>query len=98
MSGRVAATRTGAIAHASRYNAVHHQPSAVPIVVVVIVFTVIAACTVAIPVIAYLIAADRLRGPLDGLRGWLEKENAVIMAILLLVIGVSMIGKGIGSF
>jgi threonine/homoserine/homoserine lactone efflux protein len=68
------------------------------VVVVVIVFTVIAACTVAIPVVAYLIAADKLRGPLDGLRGWLEKENAVIMAILLLVIGVSMIGKGIGSF
>ncbi|MCT9819223.1 GAP family protein [Microbacterium sp. W1N] len=68
------------------------------IVVVIAVFTVIAACTVAIPVIAYLVASDRLRGPLDGLRGWLEKENAVIMTVLLLVIGVSMIGKGIGSF
>jgi hypothetical protein len=27
----------------------------------------------------------------------LEKENAVMMAILPLVIGVSMIGKGIGG-
>jgi len=68
------------------------------IVIVVGVFTFIAACTVAIPVIAYLIAADKLRGPLEGLRTWLEKENAIIMAILLLVIGVSLIGKGIGSF
>ena len=68
------------------------------IIIVIVVFTVIAASTVAVPVIAYLIAADKLRGALDGLRRWLEKENAVIMAILLLIIGVSMIGKGIGSF
>lgn len=68
------------------------------IVVVIVVFTLVAACTVAVPVIAYLLAAAQLRGPLDRLRGWLEKENAVIMAVLLLVIGVSMIGKGIGSF
>ena len=40
----------------------------------------------------------KLCGPLDGLRSWLEKENAVMMAVLLLVIGTSMIGKGIGSF
>ena len=68
------------------------------IVVAIVVFTVIAASTVAVPVIAYLIAADKLRSPLDALRGWLEKENAVIMTVLLLVIGVTLIGKGIASF
>ena len=68
------------------------------IVVVIAVFTLIAASTVLVPVVAYLIAADKLRGPLDALRGWLEKENAVIMAVLLLVIGVVLIGKGIASF
>lgn len=61
-------------------------------------FTVIAASTVLIPVVAYLVASERLRAPLDALRGWLAKENAVIMAVLLLTIGVSMIGKGIASF
>lgn len=65
---------------------------------VIAVFTLIAASTVLVPVIGYLIAADRLGAPLDALRGWLAAENAVIMAVLLLVIGVSMIGKGIGSF
>lgn len=65
---------------------------------VIAVFTLIAASTVGIPVIAYLIAADKLRGPLDALRGWLEKENSVIMAVLLLVIGVHLIGEGLGSF
>ncbi|MHC9045035.1 GAP family protein [Microbacterium saperdae] len=68
------------------------------IVVVIVVFVVIAAATVAIPVIAYLLAAEKLRGPLDALRDWLQKENAVIMAVLLLVIGVSMIGKSFASF
>lgn len=68
------------------------------IVAVIVVYTLIASSTVLIPVVGYLVAADRLRAPLDALRGWLAAENAVIMAVLLLVIGVSMIGKGIGSF
>jgi threonine/homoserine/homoserine lactone efflux protein len=68
------------------------------VIVVVAVFTVVAASTVLVPVVAYLIAAERLRAPLDALRGWLARENAVIMAVLLLVIGVSLIGKGIAAF
>jgi hypothetical protein len=39
-----------------------------------------------------------LAGPLDGLRGWLVGNNSTIMAVLLLVIGVAVIGKGIASF
>lgn len=62
------------------------------------VFTLIGASTVLVPVVGYLVAAARLRAPLDALRGWLAAENAVIMAVLLLVIGMSLIGKGIGSF
>lgn len=68
------------------------------IVVAVAVFTIIAAASVAVPVIAYLAAANKIAGPLDALRQWLTKENNVVMATLLLVIGVVMIGKGIGSF
>ena len=65
---------------------------------VIAVYTLIAACTVLVPVVGYLIAADRLRGPLDALRGWLARENTVIMGILVLVIGVDLIGKGIAAF
>ncbi|GAA1945457.1 GAP family protein [Agromyces allii] len=67
-------------------------------VLVIAIYVLIAASTVAIPVIAYLLASAKLRGPLDALRVWLAHENAVIMAVLLLVIGISMLGKGIGSF
>ncbi|WP_374009272.1 GAP family protein [Leifsonia sp. LS-T14] len=72
--------------------------SAGAIVVAEAIFVIIAAITVAVPVIGYLIAADRMRGPLDGLRGWLLRNNATVMAVLLLVIGTVLIGKGIGSF
>ncbi|MGR2752229.1 GAP family protein [Agromyces arachidis] len=67
-------------------------------VVVIVVFTVIAAASVAVPVIAYLVAAERMAGPLERLRSWLVHENATVMAVLLLVIGVVLIGKGIGNF
>jgi hypothetical protein len=66
--------------------------------VVIVVYTIIASITVAGPVIAYLVASTRMVGPLESLRGWLLHNNAIVMAVLLLVIGVVLIGKGIGSF
>jgi threonine/homoserine/homoserine lactone efflux protein len=65
---------------------------------VIIIFVLLAACTVVIPVIGYLMASAQLAGPLDRLRGWLVENNSTIMAVLLLVIGVAVIGKGIASF
>jgi threonine/homoserine/homoserine lactone efflux protein len=67
-------------------------------VIVIIIFLLLAGCTVIIPVIGYLIASARLAGPLDRLREWLVDNNAVIMAIVLLIIGVAVIGKGIAEF
>jgi hypothetical protein len=66
-------------------------------VVAIAVFTVIAASTVAVPVVAYLFAPDRMRGPLDRLKAWLQQNNATVMAVLVLVIGVVLIGKGISG-
>ena len=65
---------------------------------VIIIFVLLAASTVLVPVIGYLIASARLAGPLDKLREGLEENNATIMAGVLLIIGVSVIGKGIGHF
>lgn len=66
--------------------------------VAILVFTLIAGVTVAGPVIAYLVASKRMAAPLESLRNWLVHNNATVMAVLLLVIGVAVIGKGIGSF
>ena len=68
------------------------------VVVAILVFTLIAAASVAIPVIAYLVASKQMTGPLESLRTWLVHNNATVMAVLLVVIGFVLIGKGIGSF
>jgi threonine/homoserine/homoserine lactone efflux protein len=66
--------------------------------VAVVVFVVIGSCTVVLPVVGYLLAQQRMQEPLDELRVWLSANNAVVMAVLLLVIGVVIIGKGLAGF
>jgi Sap, sulfolipid-1-addressing protein len=65
--------------------------------VVIVLFTAIATSTVAVPVVAHLVASTRMRGPFERLREWLVENNVTIMAVVLLVIGVVMIGNGIAS-
>ena len=67
-------------------------------VVAVAIYTVIAASTVAVPVVAYAVAKDRMRAPLDEAKSWLQDNNAAVMAVLFLVIGAVLVGKGIGGF
>jgi hypothetical protein len=64
----------------------------------VVLFVLVAACTVLLPVGAYLVAPTRMRGPLDELRVWLEHNNAAVMAVLLLVFGVVLVGQGVGGY
>ena len=66
-------------------------------VVAIVIYTALAASTVAIPVIAYLAAKEKMRGPLDNMKAWLQDNNATVMAVLMLVIGVVLIGKGISG-
>ncbi|WP_068275514.1 GAP family protein [Aldersonia kunmingensis] len=68
------------------------------VVVVIVVFTLLASCSVAVPVIAYLLSPQRWAGPLQTLREWLTRHNTAVMTVLLLVIGAVLIGKGLGKF
>jgi threonine/homoserine/homoserine lactone efflux protein len=61
----------------------------------VVVFTVIAALSVAVPVVAYLIAGARLDPTLDRTKAWLIANNTAVMAVLLLVFGVSLLGDAL---
>ncbi|QDP96797.1 GAP family protein [Microlunatus elymi] len=65
--------------------------------VVIVIFVLIGSCTVAIPVIAFLAAQKAVQPKLDELRGWLGAHNAAVMSVLLLVIGVTIIGKGVAG-
>lgn len=68
------------------------------IVLVIAAYTLVATCAVIAIAVAYQLAGDRLQGPLDALRAWLTRENAVVMTVVLLVVGASMIGDGIAAF
>jgi threonine/homoserine/homoserine lactone efflux protein len=62
------------------------------------VFAVLATIGVAVPVFIYFALGDQAGALLEGLKTWLAKNNAVIMAVLLLVIGVKLIGDAISGF
>lgn len=61
----------------------------------VVVFTGIAASTVALPVLAHLVGRQHMTRPLEALRRWLTVRSAVVTATLLLVIGVVLIVQGL---
>jgi hypothetical protein len=44
-----------------------------------------------------VLAGDRVQPSLDRAKAWLSANNTVVMAVLLLVIGVTLIGKGLGG-
>ncbi|MBV9321722.1 MAG: GAP family protein [Mycobacterium sp.] len=58
-------------------------------------FVAIAASTVAIPVLAYAATGERLDDALARLKNWMDKNNAVLMAALLVVIGLMVFYNGI---
>jgi hypothetical protein len=59
------------------------------------VFVVIATLGTAIPVLIAFLLGERGRRMLDDLRTWMTRENAVIMAVICLVIAAKLIGEGI---
>ena len=62
---------------------------------VLIIYIVIGASTLLAPVVVYFAMADRAATILGGWRKWLEQNNAVVTAVVLLVIAAVLIGNGI---
>ena len=65
--------------------------------VALVVFTVIGSLGVAIPVVMYFALGDRSGPLLERLKDWMAQNNAVIMAVILLLIGVKLIGDAISG-
>jgi peptidoglycan/LPS O-acetylase OafA/YrhL len=61
------------------------------------VFAVIATIGVAAPVVIYFAMGTRSGELLGRLKGWMRRHHAVILAVVLVVIGVTLIGDGIGG-
>lgn len=66
-------------------------------VVASIVFALVASLGVATPVFIYLFMGDRAAALLDELKAWMIHNNAVVMAVLLLVLGAKMLGDGVAA-
>jgi arginine exporter protein ArgO len=64
-------------------------------VIVALAFVVMSISSVIVPIVAYLIAGDRLEPALARLKAWMDKHNASIVAVVLLVIGAMVLYKGI---
>ncbi|HEY9324258.1 MAG TPA: GAP family protein [Agromyces sp.] len=64
--------------------------------IVILVYTIIGASTVAVPVIATLIDAKGMQPRLLQMKEWLTRNSRVVTSLILLMVGVFIIGTGIG--
>lgn len=65
---------------------------------VLLCFVLIASIGVLAPVVLVVVLGERSQALLDGLRSWMERNNAVITAVLLLLIGAKLVGDAISGF
>jgi threonine/homoserine/homoserine lactone efflux protein len=62
-----------------------------------VVFAALASVGVAAPLVLALVLGERSRSILDGLRSFMSRNGAVIVAVLLLVIGAKLIGDAVSG-
>lgn len=65
--------------------------------VTVVAVVVVASLTVALPVLLYVVLGDRVLTPLGRVRDWLSRNNAAVMAVVLLVLGVALLLEGVSG-
>ena len=63
--------------------------------VVIAIYTIVAASTVAFPIIVTLAAPERMRPRLESAQEWITRNNGAIGAIIVVLIGVVILGTGI---
>jgi hypothetical protein len=61
-------------------------------------FVAVAVSTVVVPVVLAYVLGARVQPWLESTNSWLAANNITVMAVLLVVIGIALIGKGISGF
>jgi hypothetical protein len=61
------------------------------------IFVAIAASTVAVPILAYAAAGHRLDDTLARVKDWMDKNNAALMAAILVVVGLLVLYHGVDA-
>jgi threonine/homoserine/homoserine lactone efflux protein len=67
-------------------------------VAVLLGFVLLASAGVLTPLVLSVALGERSRELLEGLRDWMARHNAVIVAVLFLVIGAKLIGDAVSGF
>jgi threonine/homoserine/homoserine lactone efflux protein len=67
-------------------------------IIVIVVYTLIAASTVVVPIIATLVAPTRMEPRLTSTREWLIRNGEAMTALIVILIGVVIIGMGMARF
>jgi len=65
--------------------------------VLLLVTVVIGSLGIIVPVAAYFAMGDRSAPKLGEWKGWLAENDATVMAVLFVVFGALLVGKGIGG-
>lgn len=68
------------------------------IVWTIVLYVIVAAITIILPLLCHLAFSARLMGPLEAMERWLLANHTTVMAMLLVVFGVVLIGNGVASF
>jgi threonine/homoserine/homoserine lactone efflux protein len=58
------------------------------------IFVAVAASTVAVPILAYVAAGNRLDDAMARLKDWMERNNAALLAAILVLIGLMVLYHG----
>jgi threonine/homoserine/homoserine lactone efflux protein len=63
-----------------------------------VVFALIAAAGIEVPLIIYFALGDKAGPILERIKTWMAHNNAVIMTVLFLILGTKLIGEAITGF
>ncbi|MGD9618759.1 MAG: GAP family protein [Mycolicibacterium sp.] len=58
-------------------------------------YVAVAGSSVALPILGYAVSGDRLDPALNALKDWMQRQHAVLVAAILVVIGLLVLYKGI---
>ena len=64
--------------------------------IAILIYTIVGASTVAVPIIVTLAAPERMEPRLVSMKDWLARNSSSVTAVILFVIGVVIIGTGLG--
>ncbi|KQW53146.1 hypothetical protein ASC77_02275 [Nocardioides sp. Root1257] len=65
------------------------------LVLAAVLFIAVASVSVAVPILAFLVLGDRAQPPLQRVEAWLVRHNAVLLAVVVIVIGAALVLKAV---